>query len=159
MKLDDLYTKAHTLYEQGKYEQIFLLFHQLAEQGDTFAMSRVAIMYECGEGVHYDLDKSIFWDMKAIQAGYNTSMLNLGMTFRRMGNIEQAKYWFFKAFDTGDDEAALELVRLYSVSEKETEIIRYYANKVIYSDNVCENSIEKAEEILKELPALTQKLL
>ena len=47
-------------------------------------MSRLALMYGDGEGVAYDFDKSVYWDLKAIEAGCTSSMSNLAITYRNM---------------------------------------------------------------------------
>ncbi|MFC5473458.1 tetratricopeptide repeat protein [Paraherbaspirillum soli] len=143
----DIFLQADAAYDTGDLASAFNLFLQAAEKGNCDAMCRIALMYESGEGIACDIDKSIYWDLKAIDAGSTTSLLNLGITYRRLGNIRKAKYWFEKSLETGDGEAALELARLYSVSDKEIDTVKRYLNIAISSNSLSEASLEEAREL------------
>jgi TPR repeat protein len=91
--------------------------------------------------------------MKAIEAGELTSLLNLAITYRMRGDMVSAKHWFEKALDSGDPEAALQLAKLYMVSEKEHETVRRYLELVINDELSLEVSREEAVDLLKGLPA------
>lgn len=153
MNRDALFSAADVAYDNGDYPTALSLFQQAAEAGDSDAMSRLATMYEGGEGVERDIEQSISWDMKAIAAGNRTSLLNLGITYRRLGDIKSAKMWFEKSHAQGDAEAALELAKLYSVSDKEVETVRRYLTEVVSSEYVTQDSIDEAQTLLRELPA------
>lgn len=146
-----LFLDAESAYERGDLDQAFKLFLGAAERGDSSAMSRVAVMYDSGEGTDRNIDLSIYWDLRAIEAGSTTSLLNLGITYRRIGEIRKARRWFEKSLEGGDAEAALELARLYSVSDKETDKVRGYLTIVLASDFVSPDSKEEAAGLLAEL--------
>lgn len=150
MNNDELFQKAHELYEDGDYSSAFDLFLKAAENGDTGSMLRIATMYTCGEGVDCSYDKAEEWELKAIECGDITGMVNLGITYRMKGDIRKSKEWFQKALKAGDGSAALELAKLFMVSEKETETIIQYLNQAISSESICESEIEEAEKLLSD---------
>jgi hypothetical protein len=108
-------------------------------------------MYTCGEGINCDYDKAIEWELKAIEGGEVTALVNLGISYRIKGDIRKAKYWFERAIESGDGSGALELAKLYMVSPKEQERTIAYLNLAITSSNMCEADIEEAQELLSEL--------
>lgn len=151
MDNDKLFSQADKQHELGRLDVAFKLFLEAAEQGDSSAMSRLACMYADGEGVLRDFEKSIEWDKKAIDAGNTTSLLNLAITYRTLGDIISSKYWFEKALDKGDSEAALQLAKLYMISDKEREKIKYYLSIAISDESICEESHIEANKLLVSL--------
>ena len=148
MNNDKLFPQADEQYELGNLDIAFKLFLKAAEQGDSSAMSRLACMYADGEGVSRDFEKSIEWDKNSIEAGNISSFLNLAITYRTLGDIVSSKYWFEKALDKGDAEAALQLAKLYMISDKERESIEHYLNLAINDKSICEESRIEANNLL-----------
>lgn len=148
---DTLFGTACDLYEEGKYQEAFAKFLQAAKQGDTSCMVHVASMYTCGEGVECDYDQAIEWELKAIESGDVTAMNNVGISYRIKGDIIKSKHWLEKSLEAGEDGSALELAKLYMVSEKETDKVKTYLAKVISSKNVCEAEVEEAQQLLEKL--------
>jgi TPR repeat protein len=147
---EELYARADALDDTGAHADAFALFRQLAEQGHVEAMSRVALMYEIASGTPYDREQSIAWDMRAIAAGSELSRFNLAITYRRQGNIREAKRWFEDALVHGDGEAALELAKLYTVSDLERQTVARYLDLALNSDSLTPQSREEAEELRRE---------
>ena len=150
MNSSEVFDAADLAYDNEDYLTAFSLFQQA---GDSDAMSRLAEMYESGVGVKRNVELSIFWDMRAISAGNKTSLLNIGITYRRLGDIKSAKMWFEKSYALGDAEAALELAKLFSISDKEIETVRFYLNEVISSECVTQDSIDEAKKLMRDLPS------
>jgi len=153
--LTDLFLAADTAYDQGDLELAFNLFSQAANKGDDSAMSRLSIMYSEGEGVLRNIDQSIYWDLKAIAAGSVVSLNNLAITYRTDGDIEESKKWFEKAIEAGDGDAALELAKTYLTYENNKLQALSYLQKVIVSDDTCEDSVEEANYLINELGKMT----
>ena len=151
MKNEDLFNKADEAYRNGDVKLAFRLFSLASEGGDSSAMSRLAMMYGDGEGIPYDFDKSVYWDLQAIDAGCTSSMSNLAITYRNYGDTREARKWFEKAYKAGDVDAALELAKMLLVSDKEQEQVKVLLNQVIASKEACSSSVEEAQEILKSL--------
>ena len=151
MDNDKIFVQADEQHELGNFDVAFELFLKAAEQGDSSSMSRLACMYADGEGVPRDFEKSIEWDKKAIEAGNTSSILNLAITYRILGDIVSSKYWFEKALDEGDAEAALQLAKLYMISDKEKENVKHYLSVAINHESICEESRKEANELLANL--------
>lgn len=145
------FAKADALYDLGRYEEAFQMFLALAEQGDLGGMNRVAVMYSVGQGTPCNFEESIRWDKQAAELGDVAALLNLGISYRRAGDVRQAKCWFEQALAKGDGEAALELAKMYLISELETQRVIDYLRLVLSSSTVCEDSLEEAQRLLTEL--------
>ena len=150
-KQQNLFELADQAYQSAEYEKAFRLFYRATENGDSSAMSRLALMYGDGEGVAYDVDKSVYWDLKAIEAGCTSSMSNLAITYRNHGDARAARRWFEKAYAAGDVDSALELAKLLVVSDKELDKVRALLESVTRSEDVCPASVEEAQEMLDGL--------
>lgn len=149
MNSDALFSQADEQYELGNLNAAFELFLKAAVQGDLSAMNRVACMYGDGEGTTRDYEKSIEWDLKAAEAGSDTSMLNLAITYRALGDIRSAKEWFERSLGAGNGEAALCLAKLYMVSDKEADKIQHYLNIAINHEAISDSSKDEAVDFLK----------
>jgi TPR repeat protein len=67
------------------------------------------------------------------------------------GDIRKSKKWFEKAIKSGDGSAALQLAKLYMVSDKEKDTVKFYLKHAINNENMCEADIEEAEKLLSEM--------
>ncbi len=151
MDNDEVFCRADKLYEQGDFAEAFSLFSLAAENGDAPSMTRIASMYTCGEGVDCDYDKAIKWELKAIDGGEISAVVNVGISYRIKGQISEAKRWFLEALKAGDGSAALELAKLFMVSDKESEAVKRYLQLAVESTNMCEADIEEAKQLLIEM--------
>jgi uncharacterized protein len=148
MTNDDQFAIASRLFDDAQYKEAFEQFLYLAKQGNSSAMTRVAVMYGEGKGVEYDFEECVRWDMKAADAGSQAALLNLGISYRNTGDARAAKRWFEKSLQMGDGEAALELAKMYLISELETERVKKYLDQALQSKNTCEASREEARQLL-----------
>lgn len=151
MNNEDVFIKADDAYNSGNMELAFQLFSRAAENGDSSAMSRLAMMYGDGDGIEYNFDKSVYWDLQAIEAGCMSSMSNLAITYRNHGDAREAKKWFEKACESGDVDAALDLAKLLVVSDKELDHVRVLLEQVVNSKEACPASVEEAQKMLDTL--------
>lgn len=151
MTSDELFNKANEAYEHGDYTLAFELFEKAALLGDVSAMERLAVLYDTGEGVQVDSDKSIYWDSQAISHGSVVSLFNLAETYRKLGNTREAKKCYEECLKHDDGEAALQLAKMYLVSEKECETVKMYLNMAMTSGNAFDSTLEEARILLGEL--------
>ncbi len=149
-EFDDQFSEACRLYECGMLNEAFAAFLTLAEGGDDSAMTRLACMYEVGEGVDQNVTKSEEWDWRAIRSGSVTAMLNRGITCERSGKIDDARALFEMALNLDDGEAALCLAKLELGEGSSISIVKMLLNKVINSGNASYNSVEEARRILHQ---------
>ena len=148
MNSDKIFALADEQYELGNFENALTLFLDAAELGDSSAMSRLACMYADGEGVAPSSEKSLDWDLKAIDLGNDSSMLNIGITYRGLGDLVAARRWFEKSLASGNGEAALELGKFHAFDNKN---IRHYLNIAATHDSISELSREEAIKRIKRL--------
>lgn len=152
-----IFEKACNLADGGHDEKAFRLFMRLAATENSTeksaAMGWIATMYSDSKFLPQQLDKSIKWDTKAIQsAGDYKSFHRLAITYKLAGDMQGAKYFYEKALASGyDDGAALDLAKLYNVSEKETPRVKDLLKIVIKSKYVCQADVEEAQDLLEEL--------
>ncbi len=142
------YEDAMAAYDRGHLNKAFKLFLAGAEAGDVDSMAMVAVMYGAGEGVRIDLHRSIEWDQKAIAAGSELAFLNIAITYRCVGDMVNAKHFFERALESGDGEAALQLAKLYMVSDLEVETVRMYLQIAIDSTNAFDETKLEARQLL-----------
>lgn len=147
----DLFSVASEAYEKRHYKKALKLFLDSAKSGDVDSMVMLGVMYGSGRGGDIDFCKSIEWDEKAVAAGSVSALLNLGITYRTIGDLMKAKHWFEKSLDAGDVEAALHLAKLYMISDLEIEKTRKYLDIVINDADAIEATRAEAIELLKYL--------
>ena len=136
MSEKDLYEQAFEEYHSGNTESAVKKLLVSANSGNVSAMELLALFYSGDENENYDLEKSAYWDMKAIESGSTVSLINLAITYRMRGNIREAKKWFGKAIEAGDGEAVLDLAKLYMVSEREKDTVKVLLEKVIIHSDI-----------------------
>jgi TPR repeat protein len=140
--------------EAGNYHEAFGLFSQLAEAGNGYAMSALARFYEDGMGVDPDFEMSLVWAERAITAGNFIAIYNLAVTYRRIGNLRKSKALFEEVLALGELSAALDLAKMFLISDKETETVRKYLRMVLEGRpmiDVTEGNIAEAEALMREL--------
>lgn len=149
---ETLFKAADAAYDAADYATAFRLFTQCAELGESAAMSRLALMCDLGHGVPIDIEAAVAWDLKAIEAGCTSSLFNLAVTFRRCGQIRSSRLWFERALDAGHGEAAIELAKLYSVSDREADTAIAYLRRALEFDDLIEDDRAEAQELLARDP-------
>ena len=145
---ETLYRAADAAYDAGEYATALRLFAQCVDLGESAAMTRLAIMHELGQGTPADIEASIAWDLKAIDAGSRASTFNIATTYRRCGEIRAARHWFERALDAGYGEAAIELAKLYSVSDREADTAKDYLRRALAFDDLLEDDRAEAQDLL-----------
>lgn len=138
-------------YWQGDFAAALPGLLAAAAAGHADAMAMLANMYEAGEGVAPDWERSLEWARRAIAAGSVTALLNLGISYRRRGDLSAAGDCFQQASDRGDGEAELELAYLLLSSVAERPRAIELLQRVLASSNVSLDSLERARALLDEL--------
>ena len=148
---DTLFDKGSDALDIENYLLALEYFSKSSDLGSASAMNNLGYMHSSGLGTAVDFSISTAWHMKAIEHGDDSSFSNIAINYRCLGDIRQSRKWFEKALCVGDADAALELAKLYMISDKETETVRHYLNIVVNNDQCCESSIEESLELLKGL--------
>jgi uncharacterized protein len=145
------YEEAEKSFELGLHKEALSIFQELAENGSGAAMSRIALMYFEGHGVEKDFAESIKWDLAAIEAGYDTSMANLALTYCAVREYRAARHWFERSVEAGDGDSALELAKLLYVSDAEIENVAKLLDIALKSDLITPDSLEQAATFREKL--------
>lgn len=151
IKKYDRFIEADKADDSGSYKKAYHIFKELAMEGDIRAMHRLALMYQSGKFVPKQLKKAIFWDLEVIKQGDTKVLINLATSYKQWGDIGRYKYYLEKAMALGDDSAAFELAKLYSISSKERLQVKALLLLVVTRKNATENQIKEAQEILVTL--------
>jgi TPR repeat protein len=145
------YDEADRLMDLELHKEAFHIFSDLAKNGNGAAMSRIALIHFEGLGVKRDFTESIKWDLAAIEAGYNTSMANLALTYCAMRDYREARRWFERSVELGDGESALELAKLLYVSDAEILNVTKLLDIALNSDSMTPDSFEQAKAFRQKL--------
>ncbi|MDP2206893.1 MAG: hypothetical protein Q8K65_11365, partial [Alphaproteobacteria bacterium] len=154
-----LFDKADEEWDAGNTKKAVKLFSMAAEQGDLSALVRLGFAYDLGLGVSKNKTKALQLYKRAARHGDEFAMSNIGTVYRDMGNFTRARFWFLKAFKSGDGDAALELAKLYLKRKARGDITRAskYLNLAISARFITEASVEEAELLLKRLKQQTTR--
>ena len=78
-------------YNQMKYEDAFLIFSHLAEQGDAGAQYQLGVMYAGGEGVPQDDSEALRWYRKSAELGNLVAQRELEIMYSTGEGVSQDK--------------------------------------------------------------------
>lgn len=90
-----------------------------AESGDSVMQHNLATMYQVGEGVEKNQEKSSYWFLKAAMQGLPQSQTKVGARYWQGAGIpmdrEKAVYWMKKAAEQGEVTAEVALSNAYTI--------------------------------------------
>jgi TPR repeat protein len=140
---------ADRLYDEARYEEAFKMFRTLAEKGDVSSMTRLALMYYSGVGTSKNIEECVKWDLRAAEHEDTVAYLNLGITYKDLGDMQTSIDWFNKALNQGDGEAALELAKIYLAND--VDKAKSYLNIALQTGNLTEDSQEEITSLLNQM--------
>ncbi|MBX9585174.1 MAG: sel1 repeat family protein, partial [Gemmataceae bacterium] len=97
-------------------------YTRAAEAGNPDGLYQLGVMHEHGQGVPADLDAAAALWERAAAAGQPRAMLALGRLYADGGpgrSVDPglAAYWFFQAWQAGEDEAEHDIIRVREALE------------------------------------------
>jgi hypothetical protein len=122
-----------------------------ARMGDLGAQVNVGYMYDTGVGVKRNREGAIRWYKLAYRRGSGAAASNIGTIFRDERNHKKALYWFERAVALDDEDANLEIAKLYLGQLDDTPMAASYLKKVCRSKSVTRYSQERARRLLKRI--------
>jgi len=149
----DFFDQANNAWDMGDEVRAFELFMNAAQLGDIYAFNSIGYFYDEGLGIPVNKQQALKWYKKAAAYGDVPACINLGVFYKEAGNIRQAKFWFRRAITLGDDSGVLHLAKILCSqhSKKSTRYIQELLNKIISSDDICEDDKKEAHQLLKTL--------
>ena len=141
---------------------------ELANEGDVFAQTNAAWVYENGYGTAADDYEAVKWVQKAAKQGYARAQCNLGWMYKYGHGVEQsdvkAVEWYLKAAEQGYARAQYNLGDMYfygrGVEQSDEKAVEWYLKAaeqglaeaqydlgwMYYNGHGVEQSFEKAVE-------------
>jgi len=148
--------KTYALTEQGKAEiapliqvalntgvppedasisaEVIKILNQYAEEGNAPAQTKLAILYDKGNGVEQSYSEALKWYLKAAEQNDTTACNNIGvMCFAGFGvqrDLNIARQWFVKAADLGSTGAMDNIGEMYlrglAVPRDHSEALKWF---------------------------------
>jgi TPR repeat protein len=100
--------------DEGDYETALKYSTKAAELGDADAHYNLSVMYQNGQGVEKDMEKSVYHAEQAAIGGHHMARYNLGIFEGRNGRFERARKHFIIAANLGDHDSLNCLKILYT---------------------------------------------
>ncbi|WP_224368984.1 tetratricopeptide repeat protein [Hyalangium versicolor] len=145
------FLRASQLLERGQFTEAFRLFLEAAQAGDSRAQVTVGYLYDTGQGVSQSRTQALLWYRKASHKGVASAATNIATIYRDEGRLRLAVRWFEKAAALGDDEALLDMARLYAGPLEEPAMARKLLSRVLRAKRASEDNREQAERLLQTL--------
>ena len=96
-------------FNNGNYKTSFVLFRELARNGDVEAQNYLGIHYSLGLSVERDYKKAFEWYKRAAKTGNPYAQRNTADMYNYGRGIEKDSYlafvWYFAAYKQGNDNA------------------------------------------------------
>ena len=150
---DDWFLAANDAWDAGAHKKALSLFLKAAAAGETHALNSVGYFLDHGIGVKKDAAAARDWYRKAARAGDIAGCANLAICYRDEGNFRWARFWFERAYARGDDDAALELGRLFlweGPNQNHRKVVDYLS-KAAASPCISAEGKKEAGTLLKSL--------
>ena len=112
------FDQAVAAYNNGDYQNAFIDFKKLAEQGNAEAQTWLGMMYSKGKGIPEDDQEAVDWYRKAAEQGDAEAQYNLGVMYGEGTGVSEndrlAATWYRKAANQGIAEAQYNLGVMYA---------------------------------------------
>lgn len=106
-----LLERACDAYEAGNLVDAVRQFQKAARLGNPNAQINLGNLYDAGEGVEMNFQSAVRCYRLAAKNGLPEAAYNLAVAYRNRGNNRWAQFWFRRASEMGDADAAAELSR------------------------------------------------
>jgi TPR repeat protein len=152
-----LYQRADEQWGRGRMRSAFRLFLAAAKAGMVPASEIVGQFYDHGIGVKADQDLALYWYRRAYRHGYDSAANNIGCVWRDRKKVSRALVWLHRAVKLGDDDANLNIAKIYLRDNRSLKKAILYLKKVYRSRYVTEGSKEEARLLLERLKNMGAK--
>ena len=123
----------------------FIEAKRLAEQGDAWYQTEIALKYHEGRGVPRDLAEALKWYRKAADQGFAKAQTNIGVMYGEGQGLPQdytkASEWFQMAAEQGNAQAQHNLGLLYGRGQG---VPQDYAEAYIWESLAADSGLEDA---------------
>ncbi|MBL4616190.1 MAG: sel1 repeat family protein [Robiginitomaculum sp.] len=139
------------LYNQGKFNEAFVIFSSRAEAGNAAAQYNLGVMYDNGFGVEQSDAKAIEWYQRSADQGYAAAYNNLGVLYLNGQGVRQSNRKSFslieKSAELGFSEAQYNLGIFYlnsiGVRKSREKAIYWYQKAATQGDDDAVEQLRK----------------
>jgi hypothetical protein len=149
--LDALFAEADAHSDAGRHGEAFVLFRRAAHAGDVSSQLNLGYHYDVGFGTPRSRRWAMFWYRRAVRGGNSSAASNIGCLYRDEARPRLAERWFRTALAMGDEEANLELAKLYLGPLKDRMKARVALVRLGRAKVVTESGRQEAAALLKGL--------
>lgn len=128
----------------------------LAEQGDAWYQTELALMYHQGKGLNRDYKEAVKWYRLAAEQGFSKAQANLGVMYGEGQGVTQdyvlAAEWFLKAAERGNALAQHNLGLLYGRGQGvKQDYVEAYIWESLASSSGNKDAIKNRDALLSRL--------
>jgi len=151
---DLLHMEADLLDERGRHADALPLLLKGAKAGNTGCQILLGNYLSDGrKGIPIDQKRAVYWYKRAYKRGSSIGASNLGMHYRKQGDVDEAYRWFELAAESGDNEAHLELAKIW-LHDRDNKAKAIKHLKAVFQGNprdVSELGRDEARTMLRRL--------
>ena len=143
-------------YEDNKdYSQAFLLYNQIADEGNVSGFIHLGIYYEHGLGISKDIQKAIYWYQRAAQKEVPSALSSLGFFYEMGVGVEKDEKKAFSLYKQSAEKGDSFGQRMLAFAYRDAMGTPQNNDLAIYwMGKAKENGDKTAEEILPILKNL-----
>ena len=145
------YQGAQQEWDAGRFRSAFRLMRRAAQTGLVDAMELLGQFYDSGTGIQRNTDNALVWYRRAAKKGRVTAANNIGCILRDRGSHTAAIRWFEKAIRLGDDEAHLNIAKLYLSRAGYESRAREHLRKVLRSSWTTQHGKREARRLISSM--------
>jgi len=128
----------------------------LAEQGDAWYQTELALMYHQGKGLAKDYSEAARWYRLAAEQGFSKAQANLGVMYGEGQGVQQdyalAEAWFRKAAEKGNSLAQHNLGLMYGRGQGvEQDYVKAYIWESLAANSGNKDAIRNRDISLSKL--------
>jgi TPR repeat protein len=146
MDYEIIFEDASGHYEREEYSISFELFALLASKGHSPSKNNLGVMYEHGLGIKKDTDLAMKWYKNAAKDMEVASFSNIADLYIKLGNRRAAFYWYRKAIDQGDGDAALCLSKILLKNKVNKKYLKMAKKLLVFARSTSSSTLQTIEE-------------
>lgn len=141
------YARAERAWSHGHLKEALGLFLNAARLGEKQAYRIVAQFYDFGDGTRRNEDEALFWYRRAHrECNDAVAANNIGCILRDRRDVPKALWWLHRAVKLGDDEAHLNIAKIYLGRRNRRSAMRHLS-LLLQAKDVTPGAREEAESL------------
>jgi TPR repeat protein len=143
--LEGLRTKDGRAVISRSPKRAVRLLELASRAGNANAQNLLGYCFDCGVGAPKDVQRAVKLYLQSYRGGNGMAAANLATIFRMRGNLAGERRWLRRAFELGDFDAGLDLVRTLLAGRSRRSSIEEEGRRVLAVIRRHGNAHEKEE--------------